>query len=160
MGVADGSAMGSVIRLAAILTSIVVLLAPFANLVDSDNGWVHHGMPAVLALLLYGVGLGLLANMLPEERTHHDDWRTAAPGSQPRRMAPQPTSRHPSHETSVGPIRKVALAWPAERNSLCPRLLGVVVESLVKRRVPAPPGVGNGGTKWRPRRSPGASRGP
>jgi hypothetical protein len=56
-----------------------VLLAPFANLIDSDNGWVHHGVPAVLALLLYGVGLGLLANMLPKERTHHDDWRTAAP---------------------------------------------------------------------------------
>jgi hypothetical protein len=56
-----------------------VLLAPFANLIDSDNGWVHHGLPAALALLLYGVGLGLLANMLPKERTHHDDWRTAAP---------------------------------------------------------------------------------
>ena len=55
-----------------------VLLAPFANLIDSDNGWVHHGVPAVLALLLYGVGLGLLANMLPRS-AHHDDWRTAAP---------------------------------------------------------------------------------
>lgn len=55
-----------------------LLLAPFADLIDSDDAWVDHGLPALLALLLYGVGLGLLANMLPKERTHHDDWRTAA----------------------------------------------------------------------------------
>jgi hypothetical protein len=55
-----------------------LLLAPFADLIDSDSAWVKHGVPALLALLLYGVGLGLLANMLPKERTHHDDWRTAA----------------------------------------------------------------------------------
>jgi hypothetical protein len=54
-----------------------VLLAPFADLIDSENAWVHHGVPALLALLLYGVGLGLLANMLPKERTHRDDWRAA-----------------------------------------------------------------------------------
>jgi DNA-binding transcriptional LysR family regulator len=54
-----------------------VLLAPFADLIDSDNGWVNHGVPALLALLLYGVGLGLLANMLPKERAHGDDWRAA-----------------------------------------------------------------------------------
>jgi hypothetical protein len=34
-------------------------------------------VPALLALLLYGVGLGLLANMLPQERTHREDWRAA-----------------------------------------------------------------------------------
>ena len=56
-----------------------VLLAPFAGLIDSESAWVNHGVPALLALLLYGVGLGLLANMLPKERRHHDDWRTAAP---------------------------------------------------------------------------------
>ena len=33
---------------------------------------------AVLALLLYGLGLGMLANMLPKEREHGDDWRVAA----------------------------------------------------------------------------------
>ena len=55
-----------------------VLLAPFAGLVDSKSAWVNHGVPALLALLLYGVGLGLVANMLPKGRTHHDDWRAAA----------------------------------------------------------------------------------
>jgi hypothetical protein len=56
-----------------------VLLAPFADVVDSDSAWVDHGVPALLALLLYGVGLGLLANMLPQERTHREDWRAAKP---------------------------------------------------------------------------------
>ena len=55
-----------------------VLLAPFVDLVDSDSAWVNHGIPALLALLIYGFGLGLLANMLPKQRTHGSDWRTAA----------------------------------------------------------------------------------
>jgi hypothetical protein len=54
-----------------------VLLAPFVELVDSDNAWVNHGIPALLALLLYGVGLGFLANMLPKPQSHGGDWRTA-----------------------------------------------------------------------------------
>jgi len=54
-----------------------VLLRPFADLVDSDNSWVNHGIPALLGLLIYGFGLGLLANMLPKQRTHAGDWRTA-----------------------------------------------------------------------------------
>jgi hypothetical protein len=54
-----------------------VLLRPFADLVDSDNSWVNHGIPALLALLIYGFGLGLLANMLPKQRHHGGDWRTA-----------------------------------------------------------------------------------
>ncbi|MEA2331036.1 MAG: hypothetical protein QOH58_1174 [Thermoleophilaceae bacterium] len=55
------------------------LLAPFVDLIDSDNGWVSHGVPTLLALLLYGVGLGILANALPKQRTHGNDWRTAGP---------------------------------------------------------------------------------
>jgi hypothetical protein len=54
-----------------------VLLRPFADLVDSDNAWVNHGIPTLLALLIYGFGLGLLANMLPKQRHHGGDWRTA-----------------------------------------------------------------------------------
>jgi hypothetical protein len=54
-----------------------VLLRPFADLIDSDNAWVNHGIPALLALLIYGFGLGLLANMLPKQRQHGGDWRTA-----------------------------------------------------------------------------------
>ncbi len=54
-----------------------VLLAPFVDLVDSDSSWVNHGIPALLGLLIYGVGLGFLANMLPKQRAHGGDWRAA-----------------------------------------------------------------------------------
>jgi hypothetical protein len=54
-----------------------VLLAPFANLIDSSNAWVEHGIPALIALLVYGLGLGLLANMLPKARSSGGDWRAA-----------------------------------------------------------------------------------
>lgn len=53
------------------------LLAPFDSFVDSGNAWVDHGVPALLGLLLYGVGLGLLANFLPKARNSGGDWRTA-----------------------------------------------------------------------------------
>jgi hypothetical protein len=54
-----------------------LLLGPFVDLVDSDQVWVNHGVPALLGLLLYGVGLGFLANLLPEQRSHRGDWRGA-----------------------------------------------------------------------------------
>jgi hypothetical protein len=54
-----------------------VLLGPFKGIIESDDRWVTHGVPALLALLLYGMGLGTLANMLPKEREHGADWRTA-----------------------------------------------------------------------------------
>jgi hypothetical protein len=54
-----------------------VLLGPFADLVDSDDTWVEHGVPTLLALLLYGVGLGFVANMLPRQRSRGGDWRGA-----------------------------------------------------------------------------------
>jgi hypothetical protein len=53
------------------------LLGPFAALVGSENAWVMHGVPALMALLLYGLGLGLLANALPKQRAHGGDWRAA-----------------------------------------------------------------------------------
>jgi hypothetical protein len=54
-----------------------VLLAPFVDLVDSQDAWVARGVPTVLAVLLYGLGLGFLANVLPKPRAHGDDWRDA-----------------------------------------------------------------------------------
>jgi hypothetical protein len=54
-----------------------VLLGPFVDVVDSDEAWVARGIPTILALLLYGVGLGFLANMLPKQRSHGADWRGA-----------------------------------------------------------------------------------
>jgi hypothetical protein len=56
-----------------------VLLAPFGNVVDSENVWVDNGVPTLLGLLLYGLLLGLVANMLPKQREHGRDWRTAEP---------------------------------------------------------------------------------
>ncbi|HUA49289.1 MAG TPA: hypothetical protein VMA77_28895 [Solirubrobacteraceae bacterium] len=37
------------------------LTAPFDAIVRSNNPWVAHGVPAVFALLVYGLGLGYLA---------------------------------------------------------------------------------------------------
>jgi hypothetical protein len=54
-----------------------LLLAPFSELVDSTDPWVSRGVPTLLALLLYGLGLGMLANMLPRQRVHGADWRAA-----------------------------------------------------------------------------------
>ena len=54
-----------------------VLLAPFTAFIDSSSNWVNHGIPALLALLLYGGCLGMLANALPKKRHHSGDWRTA-----------------------------------------------------------------------------------
>jgi hypothetical protein len=55
-----------------------VLLGPFSDIVDpNDDVWVARGVPTILALLLYGVGLGFLANMLPKQRAHGADWRGA-----------------------------------------------------------------------------------
>jgi hypothetical protein len=54
-----------------------VLLGPFDDLVGSSNVWVEHGLPALLGLLLYGVGLGMLANFLPKQNRASGDWRTA-----------------------------------------------------------------------------------
>ena len=54
-----------------------ILLDPFTGIVKSNERWVTHGVPALLALLLYGFGLGTLANMLPKERETGADWRVA-----------------------------------------------------------------------------------
>ena len=37
------------------------LTSPFHSVIASDNAWVDHGIPAVLALAVYGLGLGYLA---------------------------------------------------------------------------------------------------
>jgi hypothetical protein len=55
-----------------------VLLAPFANVADSDNVWADRGVPTLLALLAYGLLLLLIANSLPKPKAHSGgDWRTA-----------------------------------------------------------------------------------
>ena len=37
------------------------LTSPFSSIVQSDNPWVKHALPAVFALLVYGVGIGYVA---------------------------------------------------------------------------------------------------
>jgi hypothetical protein len=54
-----------------------VLLQPFSALANSENNWVTRGVPTLLGLLIYGLGLGLLANFLPGRESHAGDWRTA-----------------------------------------------------------------------------------
>jgi hypothetical protein len=54
-----------------------VLLDPFSGLVDSDSSWLTRGVPTLLGLLVYGFGLGLLANFMPKPRPSSADWRAA-----------------------------------------------------------------------------------
>jgi hypothetical protein len=42
-----------------------VLVSPFADFVSSDNSWVERGVPMLLGLLLWGLGLRLLVGYLP-----------------------------------------------------------------------------------------------
>jgi len=42
-----------------------ILTSPFANIVDSKSIWVQRGIPSLIALLLFGVGLRVLAAYLP-----------------------------------------------------------------------------------------------
>jgi hypothetical protein len=54
-----------------------VLMRPFTGIVESDNLWVQRLVPSVLALLVFGLGLGILANYLPKPQGTSGDWRTA-----------------------------------------------------------------------------------
>lgn len=42
-----------------------VLVSPFAGITDSNSIWVQRGLPTLLALLVFGLGLRLLAGYLP-----------------------------------------------------------------------------------------------
>jgi hypothetical protein len=42
-----------------------VLVSPFAGVVDSKSIWVQRGIPTLIAFLLFGVGLRILAAYLP-----------------------------------------------------------------------------------------------
>lgn len=42
-----------------------VLVSPFSGIVDSDSIWIQRGVPTLIALLLFGVGLRILAAYLP-----------------------------------------------------------------------------------------------
>jgi hypothetical protein len=52
------------------------LTAPFDSLVQSDSQWVLHIVPALVGLLVYGVGLGYLARWtqgMPRSPHIHED---------------------------------------------------------------------------------------
>jgi hypothetical protein len=40
------------------------LLSPFAGAVSSGSAWVQRGVPALLGLLIYGAGLGVLGRFV------------------------------------------------------------------------------------------------
>ena len=40
------------------------LLSPFTGIVDSGGEWARRGIPTVLALLVYGFGLGFVARFM------------------------------------------------------------------------------------------------
>lgn len=52
-----------------------VLVSPFTGFVDNDNIWIERVVPALIGLLLFGLGGLMLANWLPENRPEHQDWR-------------------------------------------------------------------------------------
>src|SRR5215210_256169 len=52
-----------------------VLLEPFSSITNSKSNWVTRGVPTLIGLLIYGLGLGLLANFLPSRQSHAGDWR-------------------------------------------------------------------------------------
>jgi hypothetical protein len=37
------------------------LTSPFHSVISSSNPWVDHGVPAVLGLIVYGLGVGFVA---------------------------------------------------------------------------------------------------
>ncbi len=37
------------------------LTSPFSSIVQSDSQWVLRGIPAIIAVIVYGVGIGYLA---------------------------------------------------------------------------------------------------
>lgn len=41
-----------------------VLVAPFAGIVPSDSRWVQRGVPTLIALLVWGLGLGFLSRYM------------------------------------------------------------------------------------------------
>lgn len=40
------------------------LLSPFKGLAETQSSWVNHVVPTLLALLVYGLGLGFLARYI------------------------------------------------------------------------------------------------
>jgi hypothetical protein len=56
-----------------------VLLAPFSGLVGTRDPWLRRLVPTGLGLLVYGLGLTMLANFLPRPRPRTSgDWRIAS----------------------------------------------------------------------------------
>jgi len=52
-----------------------VLVSPFTSFVDTNSVWGQRIIPAVIGLLLYGMGGLMLANFLPQSRPETKDWR-------------------------------------------------------------------------------------
>ena len=67
-----------------------VLLKPFAGVVDGDNAWATRGIPALLGLLVYGLGLAYLARRI-DVRGHTLVRHAPPPPRTPASSKPPPT---------------------------------------------------------------------
>jgi hypothetical protein len=54
-----------------------LVVAPFADIVDSSNVWVERLVAGGLAGLVFGLGGMMLANFIPQRRRKVSDWREA-----------------------------------------------------------------------------------
>ena len=54
-----------------------IIVSPVTGAMNSGSVWAQRGVTTVLALLLFGLGGMLLANMLPRSSNETHDWREA-----------------------------------------------------------------------------------
>ena len=54
-----------------------IVVSPFTSVVNSGSVWAQRGVTTVLALLLFGLGGMVLANMIPRGSNETRDWREA-----------------------------------------------------------------------------------
>jgi hypothetical protein len=52
-----------------------IVVSPYTGIVSSGSVWAQRLVPALLAIVLFGLGGMMLANMLPKGSNETQDWR-------------------------------------------------------------------------------------